>query len=233
MNQTRKSSFVIFLIVSITAHALGGLWVVLLFQSPYSMDHRLHISMSSRTDVANHHSSNDLSSPLNNQNITPVPTPSTTPPSKLPPILTSKTTAVTAPTPSVDPDVLNSVAKNSPTFSQEIIDHADTPATPNITPTSQPDIEQEPIFDAAYLQNPKPNYPTFAKRLQQQGLVKLRVKVSSEGIAEEIELSESSGFKLLDEAAQKTVKKWRFVPAKRGNQAISSWVNIPILFQLD
>lgn len=90
----------------------------------------------------------------------------------------------------------------------------------------------EPIFDAAYLQNPEPTYPSFARRLQQQGVVKLHVKVSEQGLAETIELAESSGFKLLDESAQKTVKSWRFVPAKRGAEAISAWVIVPIHFKL-
>ena len=90
----------------------------------------------------------------------------------------------------------------------------------------------EPIFDADFLHNPAPAYPYFSRQRQQQGTVLLRVKVSIEGKAEAIELNKSSGFKLLDESAQNTVKTWRFVPAKRGNNAVSAWVIVPIIFEL-
>jgi protein TonB len=36
----------------------------------------------------------------------------------------------------------------------------------------------------------------------------------------------------LDEAALVTVKKWRFVPARRGGEAVSAWVVVPIAFSL-
>ena len=91
----------------------------------------------------------------------------------------------------------------------------------------------EPIFDADFLHNPPPNYPVFALRRLQQGTVLLRVKVSIEGKAEVIELNKSSGFKLLDETAQNTVKTWRFVPAKRGDNAVNAWVIVPITFKLN
>jgi protein TonB len=93
-------------------------------------------------------------------------------------------------------------------------------------------VVTEPIFDADFLHNPAPAYPYFSRQRQQQGTVLLRVKVSIEGKAEAIELNKSSGFKLLDEVAQNTVKTWRFVPAKRGNNAVSAWVIVPITFEL-
>jgi len=92
-------------------------------------------------------------------------------------------------------------------------------------------IEQAPIFDAAYLKNPQPSYPVFAKKRQQQGTVMLKVKVSTDGKAELVELAQSSGFPLLDEAAQKTVEKWRFVPAHRDHVIISAWVFVPVQFK--
>ena len=37
----------------------------------------------------------------------------------------------------------------------------------------------------------------------------------------------------LDEAAQKTVRNWRFIPAKRGDTAVQSFVLVPIIFKLE
>lgn len=88
-------------------------------------------------------------------------------------------------------------------------------------------------FDADYLHNPKPVYPHASRRLGEEGKVLLRVYVSPEGLAEKIELKLSSGFSRLDQAAQETVNRWRFVPARRGDEAIAAWVQVPITFQLE
>ena len=37
----------------------------------------------------------------------------------------------------------------------------------------------------------------------------------------------------LDEAAQRTVRSWRFIAAKRGDVAVQSWVLVPIIFKLE
>ena len=88
-------------------------------------------------------------------------------------------------------------------------------------------------FDADYLDNPKPVYPHASRRLGEQGKVLLRVFVSAQGLAERIEVKLSSGFARLDQAAHEAVSRWRFVPARRGEQAIAAWVQVPIAFQLD
>jgi len=88
-------------------------------------------------------------------------------------------------------------------------------------------------FDAAYLQNPKPNYPAISRRLGEEGKVLLRVKVAADGSASAVDLEKSSSFERLDEAARQVVARWRFVPAKRGDQAIEASVIVPIVFRLD
>lgn len=88
-------------------------------------------------------------------------------------------------------------------------------------------------FDADYLDNPNPVYPHASRRLGEQGKVLLRVHVSAMGLAETIELKTSSGFARLDQAAQEAVSRWRFVPARRGEQVIAAWVQVPITFRLD
>ena len=61
----------------------------------------------------------------------------------------------------------------------------------------------------------------------------LKVRVTAEGTAAAVELEKSSGFDRLDTAARETVARWRFVPAKRGDEAIESAVIVPIIFRLD
>ena len=83
-----------------------------------------------------------------------------------------------------------------------------------------------------YVDNPKPPYPQEARERGYQGEVLLRVEVLSNGRVGQIEVKHSSGYDLLDRSALNTVKQWKFVPAKKREEAVSSWVNIPIKFQL-
>jgi protein TonB len=98
-----------------------------------------------------------------------------------------------------------------------------------------PKIE-EPITEAngsaAYLNNPPPAYPKAAQRLGMQGRVVLRVQVLASGHVGAIEVKQSSGKTLLDEAALTAVKTWGFTPAKRGSTPIDGWTNVPIEFRI-
>ncbi|GAA5174958.1 hypothetical protein GCM10025771_05910 [Niveibacterium umoris] len=117
----------------------------------------------------------------------------------------------------------------------------DAPAVPVAAPASPPaggeaSAEPAPVsaprFDADYLQNPRPDYPSLSRRLGEQGRVVLRVRVEPSGAASQVELQRSSGFSRLDEAALQAVRRWKFVPARRGSEAIAEWVLVPIPFIL-
>lgn len=90
-----------------------------------------------------------------------------------------------------------------------------------------------PNFNAAYLNNPPPAYPVTARRMGQQGKVILRVLVNPAGTADKVELRTSSGFDRLDDAALDAVRRWRFVPARQGDQPVTAWVLVPIVFTLE
>ncbi len=97
------------------------------------------------------------------------------------------------------------------------------PAPPAVIP---------PTYNADYLQNPAPRYPPLARRMRQQGKVLLRVLVNAGGTAAKIEVRQSSGSEMLDEAALDAVKRWRFVPARQGSDPVAAWVIVPITFTL-
>ena len=88
-------------------------------------------------------------------------------------------------------------------------------------------------FDANDLRNPAPPYPSLSKRMGEEGKVVLRVSVNPEGTADSVDIKTSSGSPRLDESAQKTVRNWKFVPAKRGDAPVQSWVLVPIIFKLE
>jgi protein TonB len=107
-------------------------------------------------------------------------------------------------------------------------------AAPTRVQSAEPPVESvtEPRFDADYLSNPKPPYPSASRKLREEGTVYLRVHVDTDGRALKVELKKSSGISRLDQSALDTVAQWRFVPARRGSAQIASWVVVPIVFSL-
>jgi protein TonB len=83
------------------------------------------------------------------------------------------------------------------------------------------------------MSNPKPEYPREARRNGQEGMVMLLVEVLPNGDARKVSIEKSSGHELLDNAAVKAVRKWRFVPAKKGANPTPAWVKIPVEFSLE
>ncbi|MBK0062505.1 MULTISPECIES: energy transducer TonB [unclassified Acinetobacter] len=85
---------------------------------------------------------------------------------------------------------------------------------------------------AGYLSNPAPEYPEQALERGWEGSVILRVKVLADGRPDTISVKQSSGKKLLDNAAIRTVKQWKFSPALKGKTPVEGWVDVPIHYQL-
>ena len=83
-----------------------------------------------------------------------------------------------------------------------------------------------------YSYNPKPRYPRAAKDHGWEGTTILRIEVGPEGDPGRIEIVQSSGYSILDEASVEAVRLWKFVPARLGDQAIAGIVEVPIAFKL-
>lgn len=114
-------------------------------------------------------------------------------------------------------------------------------ASPSPSPTPTPTPTPMPVtvtvtaarFDAAYLQNPAPVYPRLARKSREEGKVLLLVQVSASGEADNVQLKQTCGFPRLDEAAMDAVRKWRFIPARRGAESVAASVVVPIVFRLE
>ena len=92
-------------------------------------------------------------------------------------------------------------------------------ATPGLTP-------------ARYARTVKPRYPRKARRAGWEGTTVLKVLVDADGAPGRVTVDRTSGFDILDSAAVKAVEDWRFHPARRGADAESSWVRVPVAFRL-
>ncbi len=84
-----------------------------------------------------------------------------------------------------------------------------------------------------YYKNPKPAYPTLARKRNWQGTVILSIMVLKNGAVGEVTIHKSSGHQMLDNSALTTVKFWRFVPGMKNGVPVSMMVQVPIHFKLD
>ncbi len=100
------------------------------------------------------------------------------------------------------------------------------------TPAAAPAALIHASHNAAYLQNPPPRYPDMSRRMGESGTVTLWVAVSPAGTVNDLGVLKPSGYARLDEAAKLAVRQWRFVPAKRGGEAVADTVSVPIEFGL-
>ncbi|MCO3908781.1 energy transducer TonB [Pseudomonas aeruginosa] len=164
---------------------------------------------------------------------------------EVPPQVPPMTIEFTAPAPPVveppPPEPLPPVVEEPP---PPVVDeNAVKPPPPKPVPKPKPKPKPQPrpkpapltppSANAGYLHNPAPEYPALAMRRGWEGTVLLRVHVLASGSPSEIQVQKSSGREALDQAAVKAVKRWSFVPAKRGDKAEDGWVSVPIDFKLN
>lgn len=100
---------------------------------------------------------------------------------------------------------------------------ADPGVDPNI-PVESYDVPPVPIVA------PEPPYDDMPREAGIEGKVVLEALVTWEGFVREVRVRE--GNPMLAVPAVKTVKTWRFRPARSQGRAVSCWVSIPIVFRL-
>ena len=80
--------------------------------------------------------------------------------------------------------------------------------------------------------NLPPVYPAQAIQNGWEGTVVLRLHVGTDGSVEEVEVISSSGHTVLDDAAIRSVRGWRFEPACRLGRPVACTVRQPLRFAL-
>lgn len=158
-------------------------------------------------------------------------------PETLPPLIESSPTAEMKPAVAVEskvvpPEKSEAVENDQPQVPPIASESKTATASVKIAATEPLAPEMDGEKPANYFLNPKPLYPVEARRRREEGVVVLSVQVSREGLPEGVQIVQSSRFQLLDEAAVKAVKQWRFTPARIGSLAVVSQIEVPIRFRL-
>ncbi|MEM9585708.1 MAG: energy transducer TonB [Planctomycetota bacterium] len=107
------------------------------------------------------------------------------------------------------------------------------PAAPAVTPMTPP-TESAGLQDqsADLSNNQPPTYPAEAVRRKLEGVVMLRLSINERGTVTDVQVSQSCGHLLLDQAAVQAVRQWQGRPARRWGRAVASSEVLPIRFRL-
>ena len=111
------------------------------------------------------------------------------------------------------------------------------PATAPSSPAAVPDAPTEilstppvPITSHAVTSD---DYPPLSRRLAEEGLVKIKYLVQTDGNVGECAVLLSSGSSRLDDAACTMVKsRWRFTPATRQGMPVAAYLRAEVSFVL-
>jgi protein TonB len=88
------------------------------------------------------------------------------------------------------------------------------------------------VSEADYLRRPAPHYPPLAQRQRQYGTVLLRVVVGTDGHPVQVRVERSSGYTLLDRAAEEAVRQALFRPFVLDGVPHTAEVVVPLEFLL-
>ncbi len=79
----------------------------------------------------------------------------------------------------------------------------------------------------------QPEYPPASRRAGEAGTVQLKIFVLETGRVREAQVSVSSGFPRLDEAAvREATRAWRFIPGTQDGKPAAMWHEIKVTFRL-
>lgn len=93
----------------------------------------------------------------------------------------------------------------------------------------QPSISKPKLIKAN-----KPDYPTTASRLGEEGTTGLKLFITSEGRVADVQLMSSSGSARLDEAAIRHAKRnWAFSPCVEAGSAVACWHQTKLVWRLE
>jgi periplasmic protein TonB len=141
---------------------------------------------------------------------------------------------IDAPPPFVPaPDIAIALAPDTTTTAiQAVTNTRPPPAAPPPAPAARAPVVVLPKQDPRRGIT-QPEYPPASRRAGEAGTVQLRVYVLENGRVREAQVSASSGFPRLDEAAvREATRAWRFVPGTQDGKPAAMWHEIKVTFRL-
>ncbi len=101
------------------------------------------------------------------------------------------------------------------------------------SPVSAAAIGVKPSTLPSPVHNPPPIYPPRAHAENLEGRVVLSLEIDLDGRVRSVEVASSSGHAILDAAAVRAVRAWRFEPARLDGQPVAWSGKLPVRFVLE
>jgi len=83
------------------------------------------------------------------------------------------------------------------------------------------------------LQQVQPEYPDVARRAEAEGTVVVRVRIDERGLVTEAEVWRSEVIGVLEDAALRAAREWRFRPARQNGRPVATWATLAFAFRID
>jgi TonB family protein len=90
----------------------------------------------------------------------------------------------------------------------------------------------EGFVPPSFLSRQEPAYPERARRAGVEGVVGVRIALAADGSVRQVELTQSSGSRLLDEAALTAARASTFAPASRNRMPVAAEAEASYRFEL-
>jgi protein TonB len=129
--------------------------------------------------------------------------------------------------PSAAPLVVAPIASSVPTSVVAV-----AVATKGEVLAAAPAPAAEVFVPPAFLSRQEPPYPERARRAGVEGVVGVRIALAPDGSVRQVELTQSSGSRLLDEAALTAARASTFAPASRNRTPVESEAVASYRFEL-
>jgi protein TonB len=106
-----------------------------------------------------------------------------------------------------------------------------TPAPPTIASDPSDGNQTDAVIN--FRRNPPLHYPPEAAARRIQGHLLLRLRIEADGRVSLVEIVQSSGSAILDQAAMTGVANWRGESAVRSDRPVASTILLPVEFRLN
>jgi len=102
----------------------------------------------------------------------------------------------------------------------------------NFTSPIPKNVKSRAKYKIGTIENPHPEYPIIARKKGWQGRLLLAVHIDKNGNVLNIDVKETSGYEILDRVSLKTIRDWKFFPARHGDRYVEDNIDIPVSFKL-
>lgn len=138
---------------------------------------------------------------------------------------------IEVPIPPIDPRTKFTVDPVIPPIG---IDEGNPPQVIDKSGGGEPIIQSVNISKPRLIRATKPDYPSAASRLGEEGVTGLSVYVTANGRVAEAKIFSPSGSPRLDDAAIKhALRNWAFTPCMEGDKAIACWHQTKLIWRLE